>query len=404
MELVFHLGTPFRRLGTDGILRPQETALLVGVTTRAVVLSPSERSNVIGVRFRPGGAAFLGGPPADRWTDVIAPLEALADLHLVELSERLASVGPGGERVWLLDAFLSERARAARGTPLVGAAASICRGVPIDAVAADCALSARQLQRRFRAEVGIGPKLLARIARFQRALRLGTPDTRTRPTSRGISASSRVSRRAGSVASSTRSRTLSSLAPTPLSLLFKRRRRPVNENKSIMQRFTTQTPGQRPVLVALAALLLFVVLLSGAQKPNTEEPADPLESLRWLAGHWALEQDSQYAEELWLPPRGGVMLGVGRTTVVGQAKASFEYLRIESRLDGVFYMASPGGGPATDFRLVESGEHRAVFANPDHDFPKRIVYERSEDELTARAEGDDGNVLTFRWKRIANVR
>jgi hypothetical protein len=45
-----------------------------------------------------------------------------------------------------------------------------------------------------------------------------------------------------------------------------------------------------------------------------------------------------------------------------------------------------------------------VFANPDHDFPKRIVYERSEDELTARAEGDDGNVLTFRWKRIANVR
>lgn len=173
MELVFHLGTPFRRLGTDGILRLQETALLVGVATRAVVLSPSERSNVIGVRFHPGGATFLGGPPADRWTDVIAPLEALADSQLAELSERLASVGPGGERVRLLDAFFSERARTARRTPLVGAAASICRGIPIDAVAADCALSTRQLQRRFRAEVGIGPKLLARIARFQRALRLG---------------------------------------------------------------------------------------------------------------------------------------------------------------------------------------------------------------------------------------
>lgn len=178
----------------------------------------------------------------------------------------------------------------------------------------------------------------------------------------------------------------------------------MKENEFIMQRFTKQTPGKSPVLVALAALLLFVVLLPGAQKPNTEEPDDPLEFLRWLGGHWVLEQDSQYAEELWLPPRGGVMLGVGRTTVVGRAKASFEYLRIESRPDGVFYMASPGGGPATDFRLIESSERRAVFANPDHDFPKRIVYERSEDELMARAEGDDGNVLSFSWKRIANVR
>jgi len=31
-----------------------------------------------------------------------------------------------------------------------------------------CGLSTRQLQRRFKAEVGIGPKLLARIQRFQR--------------------------------------------------------------------------------------------------------------------------------------------------------------------------------------------------------------------------------------------
>ena len=173
MELVFHLGTPFRRLGTNGILRRQGPALLVGVTTTAVVLSPSGRSDVIGVRFHPGGATILGGPPADRWTDVIVPLEALADPQLAELSERLASVGPGRERVRLLDAFLGERAWIARATPLVGAAASLCRGIPIDAVAADCAMSVRQLQRRFRAEVGIGPKLLARIARFQRALRLG---------------------------------------------------------------------------------------------------------------------------------------------------------------------------------------------------------------------------------------
>ena len=44
--------------------------------------------------------------------------------------------------------------------------------VPIDMVAERVSMTRRHLERRFLAAVGIGPKRLARIARFQHALRV----------------------------------------------------------------------------------------------------------------------------------------------------------------------------------------------------------------------------------------
>jgi AraC-like DNA-binding protein len=44
--------------------------------------------------------------------------------------------------------------------------------VSIDAIAADTGLTRRHLERRFKDVVGMTPKRLARIARFQRSLRI----------------------------------------------------------------------------------------------------------------------------------------------------------------------------------------------------------------------------------------
>lgn len=43
--------------------------------------------------------------------------------------------------------------------------------IPIDTLASDAAISSRQLERRFLAEIGVGPKLLSRILRFQQVFR-----------------------------------------------------------------------------------------------------------------------------------------------------------------------------------------------------------------------------------------
>ncbi len=77
------------------------------------------------------------------------------------------------------------------------------------------------------------------------------------------------------------------------------------------------------------------------------------------------------------------MLGVSRT-VKGDRMVAFEYLRIVEREGGLVYVAQPGGKGPTEFVLTELDGQRAVFVNPRHDYPQRIVYElSSQGVLTA---------------------
>jgi len=70
-------------------------------------------------------------------------------------------------------------------------------------------------------------------------------------------------------------------------------------------------------------------------------------------------------------------------TVSRGSMAAFEFLRVVERDGGLVYVAQPGGAPATEFVLTELGTTRAVFENPRHDFPQRIVYELSAEGLSA---------------------
>ena len=126
-------------------------------------------------------------------------------------------------------------------------------------------------------------------------------------------------------------------------------------------------------------------------------PAAALEPPAWLAGHWRSEQAGRITEEVWLAPAQGLMTGMSRSH--GGPRPFFEFLRIERRGDEVYYLAQPRGGAATEFRAVRTNADSAVFENPTHDFPRRIVYERRADGgLAARIEGSvDGKPRLERW-------
>ena len=119
--------------------------------------------------------------------------------------------------------------------------------------------------------------------------------------------------------------------------------------------------------------------------------------MSWLASAWVGTKSSGSSiEERWSPPLGGAMLAVSRTVNTSGKMVAFEYLRIIERDGGLVYVAQPGGVKGTEFVLTElvtpsgagsgagAGISRAVFENPRHDYPKRIVYELSaEGRLTA---------------------
>ena len=148
-------------------------------------------------------------------------------------------------------------------------------------------------------------------------------------------------------------------------------------------------------ILAMAAL--------GGFLGGTAAGAGPgLEGLAWMAGTWTGTVDGVEMEEIWTPPKGGAMLGVHRD-VAGGKMQSFEFFRIESAADGITYWASPGGRPATPFRLAKSEGRRVVFENPQHDFPTRILYWLTEDgALHAKIEGTQGGKPAseeWTWRR-----
>jgi hypothetical protein len=124
--------------------------------------------------------------------------------------------------------------------------------------------------------------------------------------------------------------------------------------------------------------------------------------LAWLAGAWVGTRSSGSSiEERWSPPLGGAMLAAARTVNTSGKMVAFEYLRIVERDGGLVYIAQPGGQTPTEFVLTELGPRRAVFDNPRHDYPKRIVYELSAEGGLSATTGftKGGTPRRFEFKR-----
>lgn len=122
----------------------------------------------------------------------------------------------------------------------------------------------------------------------------------------------------------------------------------------------------------------------------------------WLAGDWVGTRSSGSSiEERWSPPLGGAMLAVSRTVNTSGKMVAFEYLRIVERDGGLVYTAQPAGRTPTEFYLTELSSTRAVFDNPRHDYPKRIVYELSPEGVLIATTGYliGGTPRRFEFKR-----
>ncbi|HMC12355.1 MAG TPA: DUF6265 family protein [Pirellulaceae bacterium] len=146
---------------------------------------------------------------------------------------------------------------------------------------------------------------------------------------------------------------------------------------------------------AVPALSCVVLVISPARAYSqvpAAEPARTISELAWMAGDWQTAAGGRaQIEEHWTQPAGGTMIGMGRT-IAGGRTAEFEYLRLEQRADAIYYVAHPKArSPGTDFKLTRLTAQEAVFENPQHDFPKRIIYRKNSDgSLTASIDAGEG--------------
>jgi hypothetical protein len=132
-------------------------------------------------------------------------------------------------------------------------------------------------------------------------------------------------------------------------------------------------------------LLMIAMALAAAQGAPAGE-AEP--DLDWLAGYWLSCDEGVEVSETWSNRRGGIMLGTSITS--GDDSFGWEQTRIEADDGELVFHAQPRSQPPAAFRLVRSAPGEAVFENPDHDFPQRVIYRRNGDRLTGRIEGRSG--------------
>lgn len=151
--------------------------------------------------------------------------------------------------------------------------------------------------------------------------------------------------------------------------------------------------------MSVRMLFAAIAVSACASEHAQPEPVQALARPDWMSGYWLSCEDGVETAENWIGAGRGILLGTSLTR-----GAAYEFLRIApGEAGGWSYYSMPGGrSPPTAFALVSNDGRRAVFENPAHDFPQRIVYARDGDVLTARIEnmaGGDG--MAWRFTRAA---
>lgn len=174
----FMFGTPYRVNHLDGrdIYNAFPIAVVGAKTSRNCELLLQGKVDAFTITFQPGGLAALFLIPAIELTDRDFDGTTVLDRGISELYSRLAEVCTFTDRVRVADDYLMTRSSPVNSIGNIAKAAvhvmhnNGC--VRVEDLARAAGLGTRQLERRFRQEIGVGPKMYCRVIRFEAALKL----------------------------------------------------------------------------------------------------------------------------------------------------------------------------------------------------------------------------------------
>ena len=176
VELLVNLGESYRIIEGAGtpVLR---AAWIGGLLTNPQIIEQPSRQNVLGIRLSPVTAHLLLAVPMGEIAGFQVALDDLIGQAASELAERCAAAGSVQRLFHCADQWISERvSNACRIDPAVAWSAARIEEhggtVPIAELRERTGLSKTRLAASFRDQIGVAPKLYARLIRFRRATEL----------------------------------------------------------------------------------------------------------------------------------------------------------------------------------------------------------------------------------------
>lgn len=171
MELVFHYGDLFRKYtaGKAGVIQPR--SFVHGQLTQFMELEATGSAGIFSVRFRPGGVRPFMAVGLHEITGAYASTADLWGNDGRVLEDRVLHACDNLRRVKVVEDFLLRRLARVAVPPKAAHAIRVIAEtngmMDMERLARVCGVSRRHLERVVMPVVGVSPKVLARVVRFQ---------------------------------------------------------------------------------------------------------------------------------------------------------------------------------------------------------------------------------------------
>lgn len=179
-ELIVHFGDDFcklEKIENENKFVRQARVLMSGQLTEHIVLKPTGEIGVVAARFKPAGAARFFSLPFEEIVDQVIDLASYDENTASQLQQDIAKTLSHDQRLEFMQSFLKNRLQQESQEDIFVRQA--CRYImqsegeyTVAELVKLIGFSERQLERKFKQQVGLSPKMLSRIVRFQKILRM----------------------------------------------------------------------------------------------------------------------------------------------------------------------------------------------------------------------------------------
>lgn len=177
IELIFNYGEKFKKFDSKTDFHIQPPAFIHGQLKTYFELQATGKIGVFSARMHPAGLRPFVDLDVDTFTGSTLTMEQVWGSDGKTLENDIITCTTNEERITILEEFLLRKRQAMKvdNMPVEYCVDTMLKNIgniSIDELAGELEIGKRQLERRFTTTVGISPKLLARIIRFQNILQL----------------------------------------------------------------------------------------------------------------------------------------------------------------------------------------------------------------------------------------
>ena len=178
VEMIFHFGTSFHWLIHPGSADGNHISKVhfMGQRDRIYFGRPTGSTDMLGIRFRPGGLAAFTSMPVSHLLNKMIPAEDILGPAIQDWEDRLQELPDDVQKIHLLEQLLTGLIKdLPTDQSIVDSALALIRDHPdelsIHTICRQTGWYYKKLERAFKGRVGYTPKQYCRIIRFNKAIR-----------------------------------------------------------------------------------------------------------------------------------------------------------------------------------------------------------------------------------------